>query len=282
MTLTIYADILFFINFLSDFIIIYLTGLFSDTGLRPLRAFISAVIGALCATALLSLSFGGIFASAFAVAFPMIMCFIAFGKRSHRAFWNIVFCFYMSAVLLYGGMYLMMTLYNMLFGLPGFTGRLILTLLFAALALIFYLLFRNLCQRSVKKEHGLVQAELCDGIRTYKLDLLTDSGNMVKDPFSARPVIIINPEHISAELLAAVTGNTAEGEHTGYAHIKPRVIPVKTVSGTTLLYAFLPQAMYIIQDGKRHKTDCIVAIDGNDNRFFGKDGIIPAALLEML
>lgn len=282
MTVTIYADLLFFINFFSDFIIIYLTGLFSDVGLKPSRAFISALIGALCATLLLSFSLGGVFAALFAVVFPMIMCFIAFGKRSHGAFWNLVFCFYLSAVLLYGGMYVMMTVYNMLFGLPGFYGRLVLTLIFAAAALIFYFIFREICGRSIKKKSGIAEAEMHDGVRSYRLTLLSDSGNMVKDPFSARPVVIINPACIDNELLLAITGDNHSVTDTQYRHIKPRVVPVKTVSGTSLLYAFIPQSMYIIENGKRHRIDCIVAIDTNDNRFFGKDGIIPATLLEML
>ncbi len=282
MMVTIYADLLFFINFFSDFIIIYLTGLFSDAGLQPSRAFISSFIGALLATVLLTLSVEGTYAVLFAVVFPFVMCYIAFGKRSHGAFINLVFLFYMSAVLLYGGMYVMMTLYNMLFGLPGFYGRLLLTLLFAAAALTLYFTFREICARSIKKKNGITEAELCDGVRTYKLTLLTDSGNMVKDPFSARPVVIINPECVDKELILAVSGENNFEKGTKYSHIKPRVVPVKTVSGTSLLYAFIPQSMYIVENGKKRRADCIVAIDTNSNRFFGRDGIIPSALLEML
>ncbi len=282
MTLIIYADLLFLINFFSDFIIIFLTGLFSGTGLKPARTLLSAAVGSLCATFLLSFSDYGIYTALFVAIFPFILCYFAFGKRRISTFGNLIFYFYFSSVLLYGGMYAMMSVFNMFFGIPGFVGRIVLTLFFALAALLFYFIFRSICQRSIKINQNRVEAELSDGIKTYNLTLLVDSGNMVKDPFSSKPVAIISSSCLDKDLLNAVTGSLDGNHPTGYNHIRPRVIPIKTVSGTALLYAFIPQSMYIYMDKKKYNADCIIAIDNHENQFFGKDGIIPSTMLETL
>lgn len=163
--------------------------------------------------------------------------------------------------------------------------RITFLLLIALLILCFAacLLFSTRISRGVRVKENSVKAELFDGYRTYTLDLICDSGNFAKDPFSGKPVSVISKNSIDSELLKALSATFSENEATGnYIGIRPRVIPIKTVNGISLLYAFIPKSMYIIRGKEKLPIDTIVAIDNRENAFFGKDGIISSQIIENL
>ncbi len=280
MTVIIYADILFLLNMVSDFLILFLTGMFSGTGLKFSRAVISALIGAFIGTLLLCVDNVGIAAALITVTTPLLLCFAAFGKRSPPAFWNLVFYFYLSAVMLFGGVYAMSSVITLFFSNADLSGKALIAFLLIGAVTLIYLIFSSLTGRGLKRKTNEVKAELFDGVKSYSLNLLVDSGNMAKDPFSQKPVAIISAESLDRKLVEAVCDS--DRENVEYNFIRPRVIPIKTVSGTALLYAFIPKKMYILSDGEKLTTDCIVAIDNRNNPFFGKDGIIPHGLVQML
>lgn len=278
MSRIIYADLLFIINFASDFIILYLAGIFSGIGIKFFNLMVSSIIGAVSGTAILCLENPGVASALYVIFTPCLMCFLTFGKKSLRTFGNTVFWFYFSSVLLYGGMYAMASIITLF--LQGITvpEGFLFTILLIIGASLMYILFNSFFNRGIKQSEQRVKAELFDGRKKYELDFLVDTGNMAKDPFSAKPVVIVSAKALDTELLYAVC-KSLEYNNQLYSNIRPRVIPMKTVSGTALLYAFVPESMYIYIGKKRYKTDCIVAIDQRENAFFGKDGIIPETLL---
>lgn len=280
MTSIIYADILFFLNFFSDIVILFMTGLFSGNGLKFVRTIFSALMGALFGTVVLCLGGTGAAAAIATAAFPALMCFAAFGKRRLSALANLIFYFYLSSVMLFGGVYAVVSVMCMFFSAQGIKGKAVIAaLLIFAVALVYYI-FSSLCRNGFGRKHDLVRARISDGVKTYDLDLLVDSGNMARDPFSQRPVAIIGAGSLDKDLISAVCD--CDDRNKIYPDIRPRVIPIKTVSGTALLYAFIPESMYIFTDGKMLKADCIIAIDRRNDPFFGRDGIIPATLLGTL
>lgn len=175
----------------------------------------------------------------------------------------------------------MASVFSMIFRGLDISNGFILTVLFITATVFIYLLFSSFCSKAYKRDENCVRADMFDGKKNYSLSLLVDSGNMARDPFSAKPVVIINRNALDSELLDAVCSAFDEKDKDKcYNHIKPRVIPMKTVSGTTLLYAFVPESMHIILGNKKIKADCIIAIDSHENAFFGNDGIIPKVLLQ--
>ena len=282
MTQIIYADLLFLINLLADFVIMYLTCIFSGTGCKFIRILAAAVFGACFSVIVICGESPGIASLIFVLVMPVPMCFAAFGRKSLRTFGHLIFYFFFSSVLLYGGIYAMISLIFMFSGKTAIPDKFIFTLLLLVSVFIIYLFFSSLCTRGIKSKESRIKAEVFDGHRKYLLNLLVDSGNLVKDPFSSKPVVIVSKESLSKELICALSRSfDSSEEYCGdYKDIKPRVIPVKTVSGTTLLYAFVPESMYIYSKNKKFKTDCIIAIDSYSNAFFGNDGIIPEILLQ--
>lgn len=284
MTRIIYADLLFIINLFSDFFIIYLTGQFSGTGCSFGRLVLSSFIGALSGTAILCLDASGPGTVLFILLIPPLLCITAFKKRSIRALADIIVYFFFSSVILYGGVYAMASVISVFFGKAAVRERFIFTLLLIAAVFFVYILYSSFFTRGLKRKEKRVTAELNDGHRKYDLELLVDSGNLAKDPFSAKPVVIVRGSSLDKELIDALSHSFEEGYEriVSYKHIRPRVIPMKTVSGTALLYAFIPESMFILIDKKRIRADCIIAIDNHENSFFGKDGIIPETLLQTL
>ena len=280
MTEIIYADLLLLINLTADFLILLLTSLFSVAAPRLGRFLLSALIGALVGTCTVCIGENGIISVLAVCITPVIMCFVAFGKRRIRAFSGLVFYFYLSSVLLYGGMYAMFSFVSLLGRGSAPSLGFSVSLLLLGGVFIIYMLCSSLCRSGIKRRENQVKAELFDGIRSYSLNLLVDSGNVARDPFSAKPVAVISGSALDKELIRAVSAGFDETiTQSEYSHIKPRVIPLKTVSGTSLLYAFIPKSLYIHTGGKKIKADCIVAIDTHDNSFFGRDGIIPQSLI---
>lgn len=280
MTQIIYADLLFIINMLVDFIILIFTGLLSEIGLNFKRITFSALTGAVTAVCIICIFPYGFAYILYTVSFPLILILIAFGRRQIKTFIYITLYFYLSSALLYGGICAMISVISMISGTTEYQVGFAITVLVIAVTAFGYLIFSAFSQRGMKNSTGYVNAELNDGNRTYNLTLLADSGNLAKDPFSAKPVVILKADVLDEALVNAVCHSFPETEpEPAYRHIKPRVIPMKTVSGTTLLYAFIPEKLYIIKGKKKIRADCITAIDMHKNSFFGKDGIIPTSLL---
>lgn len=159
-------------------------------------------------------------------------------------------------------------------------------LLIVALLLLCFaicLLFSARISRAARVKENSVKVELFDGYKTYVLDLICDSGNFAKDPFSGKPVSVISKNSVDSELVKALSSTFSGDERVGnYTGIRPRVIPIKTVNGISLLYAFIPKGMYIIRGKEKLPIDTIVAIDNRENAFLGKDGIISSQIIENL
>lgn len=279
----IYADLLFFINLFADYLILYLTSKLTLAHTRLSRLACGAATGAVFGTLSVCTGLSGIMTAILILAVPLLMCFIAFGRKKAGTFLRLIFYFYLSSSLLYGGMYAMQSFLSNISGaLQGRQGFAFVMTLLAGAAII-YILASSAISRSVRMKSATVKIELCDGCRTYTLRLLCDTGNLARDPFSGKPVTVISKDAVDNELYTALSGAFEDNStQSAYRHIKPRVIPVKTVSGTSLLYAFIPENMSVYIGNKKKALDSIIAIDTHSNAFLGNDGIISGELLEFV
>ncbi len=279
----IYADLLFIINLFADYLILFLTSKFTLAHTSLLRLTGASFTGAAFGTLSVCLGKGRTILAAFILVIPAFMCFVAFGKKKPGTFAGLIFFFYLSASLLYGGMYAMQSFLSMISesfrDTPGFV---FIMLLLAATATI-YIVASTAVSRSIKEKNSTVKIELYDGCRTYTLSLLCDTGNLARDPFSGKPVTVISKNAVDDKLYEALSNAfTDKKTQSPYRHIKPRVIPIKTVSGTALLYAFIPENMAVYVGNKKKELDSIVALDTHDNAFLGNDGVISGELLEFV
>ena len=120
-----------------------------------------------------------------------------------------------------------------------------------------------IADRRAKKPKNAILSVTYKG-KSARLKALRDSGNMLRDPLSGRSVAVISA---SAAQKLSVSADTINVSHV-------RIIPVKSVGYTGMLYGFLPDLAFV--DGKKLKL--CVAIDQKSSDFSGYDAIIPEDL----
>ena len=256
----IYADTLFAVNFSMDFLSLYIAGKSLRSPIRPLRLAGAAALGAVFAT--LFAVFSGesaaqrlIWGLAF-IACTAGMCALAYSGRIIRSA-----AVFIAVNLGLGGMisamcgWLRMRGLMMTPSLEPFT-----LLVFAGIAGAVSLIYRRLS--SVKRREVSASFTL-DGTKR-ELRLLVDSGNLLCEPISRRPVIVVSP---SAAGMGELTPDDIPPE------IAPRLraIPAESVTGKRVIYGF---ASEVIVEGRA--VEAIIAPVDSD--YGGLDGIIPEIL----
>ncbi len=288
--MTVYADILFLINFSMDFLSLRLTAKIMHIPLRPARAVLSSSVGAMAGTLtilfipdtpayhLLSILAG--------VISSVLMGAIAMG-------WNNIIR--KSAVLWGAGAFIggIFTLLLELGGSMNPAGNSYDSLtsgskrsgsdgvgeIFIVCAVVSCALVRLFSSASSKKT-----AELRFTVRgkSYAMTALCDSGSSAADPFTAAPVVIVASRAVPgfAGTMAGLAGNPAEPTDESKQSesvrkpLKVRVIPIKTAAGERVLYGFVPDSLSV--DGK--ERDAVIAVDGDNKAYSGFPAIVPAKI----
>lgn len=269
------------INFSMDFLSLYITGKALHSQIKPLRLASAAAIGALYATVSAVIGNGNlplrIVWSALFIATAFAMCFVAFEKRV------------LKASLTFGAVNL--TLGGTMTALFGFIERLGISaepssggyspLIFAAYAAISGVVSMA-WGKFRKKSESTSTAALSISVFGEKLafNCLVDSGNLLCDPISRKPVVIISEkklgiiskDRLSQKLFCGKEPVTAYdcSDLKGF-----RIIPAKGVTGTKLLYGFIPDEITVNEKA----VEAVVAIDSENESFGDFDGIVPEILI---
>ncbi len=273
-TVTIYADVLFFINFVIDYLCLYITGKILCARFKLPRMAAAAALGGgySCLAVYLDITLWYI-ALPMHIASALLICAVAFGRK---AIWPKTGMFILTCGLLGGimcGAYALMgrsfyigggfymdadPLFVLVFGIT------------ASAAALLYLLF---CR---KKSYG----KYADITFTYNgapfhVRLLCDSGCFLRDSISGDPVIIVAKKALGWKI--NITG--ADEETLGALGKTSRLIPVHTVSGSNILPAFRPESINLHCDSGVKTLSAVIAIDYSDTPYGGFDGIIPTEVL---
>ena len=259
--MTVYADVLFFIDFSMDFLTLYLAARITHTPPKKGRLLASAAVGALGGTLLTivqpgdSLRWLSIPAG---LILSFIMTLIALGVkqppdlliRDFLLIWGV-------GVSLGGVMTWLMSLGTPVFLQPhrGFPAV-------YALCLIGAILFTRIegARRRTKTATVIWSAGPYGGSFTA----LCDSGSFAADPISGRAAILVKKEALGGITMALA--NPEAGLHY-------RLIPIAGVCGEKLLSGFVPDSVTV--NGR--KVEAVLAVADSD--FAGYDGLIPAVLL---
>lgn len=265
----IYADLLFIINFSMDFLCLFITDRLLGCGRRALRLTIASFLGALYGFLpyYINLSPAPLLLGNLVSAGAMILT--AFGKQPIKHFFRTTAVFLVASALMGG---LITAIYNTtgkyhngIYTEIGAVSFAVICLVSALTALCFGLIFR--------KKVNTPSAEVCISIKGEKIHarLIADSGNLVTEPFSALPVIIL-----SSSVLPKPYDNP-EGEHFP---LSVRAIPFSTAAGKSCFLGFRPDKIEIIKLGKKPvSAEAYIAVDTSYNNYSGYDGILPTSIL---
>ncbi len=196
--MTVYADVLFCVNFAINFLVLYLTGKIGRLSPPLWRLALGAVAGAAYAVFMFfpRLSFG--YSAAAKVLFSLFVVALTFNLRGIRLYIKSVGIFYLVTFCLGGGV---MALFYFT-GMGQRTGAIVKNgILYMNLPWEILLLSVGVCYGIIRMIWGVLQSRLSQESMYRKvgifwngkevwLDALLDTGNALCEPFSGAPVIV--------------------------------------------------------------------------------------------
>lgn len=265
----IYADVLVLINFVLDFLSLFIAGRLTSKKFRTFRLIAASLFGALY-----SLVYYILYPIAWYWLLPMhiaaacMICLIAYKVSSFKDFIKLTAVFILSAALLGG-------ILNAVYGISGTFSEGIYTeisapslILISLLSTMIALGYAVLCKK--KTVYKSIRAYIYIDDKPIKVDLLVDSGNLVTEPFSSLPVIIVRSSAMPPPLDKPAPENSP---------VPLRVIPIKTSSGGGMLFGFIPKKVVLRPLFDKEVTvEAAVAIDTKTKSFGTYDGLLPYTL----
>ena len=288
----IYGDILFIINFSMDFLALYASARILSRRIHILSAVLAASLGALYAIVSLFTPGNAFITLLLNAAIALLMCYIVFGGGFSLLLRSaLLFC--IINLLIGGGMTALMNLINALRGsqkvfmeghvvsLGGDLPPIWILLAGGIGALVAVFTGRAAKKRAVA---GYSQATITFRGRSVTLSCLRDSGNLLSEPVSGRPVIVTTFHAIRPLLSSPLDrifrrGSTDALDHLDITDIrKIRLIPSTGAGYAGLLIGLIPDTAVI--DGIE-KDICLAALPENADGFRKDadfDAIIPMSL----
>ena len=274
--MTIYVDLYFLLNFVLDLFSILICQRVLGYRLRIARLILASFIGACYSVAVLR--FSAPYAILVHLMFGALMLLIACGFGSTRRFLRLLLLFFGVCFLL-GGAVTAIGRGISLFRTAGSRGHLTLSIVLAA-ALIggMICLYWGRSTLLKKGHHALSVTVNINGHRlTFKG--YADSGNVLRDPLEATPVILAN-RTLSHQIYGLFTNrpppSLAYTDPKFYEGMPLRLIPCDTVAGKVIL-----PALKITEAEVEGETIALcIALDfARKGDYCGFDALIPSSIL---
>ena len=282
--MTVYADLLFLINFSMDYLCLYVCARVLKRKMRLVRMLISASLGGIYSVAALFLSVPSPVELLFDALVCVIMCVIVFFECG-RGIGSLFLCsfLYIGISMMSGGC--MTALFNLLnkadLPLTGIDDDGISTYLFAILAAAAGIISLK-SGDAISRRAPINECKLkvtFSGKETLLMGF-SDSGNLVRDPISGTAVIFIKREKFSqiADLSvidAFLAGNPSlDPDYKGI-----RMIPINTASGKSLSAAIKPKKITIELPDTSYEIDALISPTATNGNLGGYEAIVPAELI---
>ena len=267
--IVIYADILFLINFSLDYLCLFIAGRLQNTFCKALRLLSAAAFGGIYSFVPYMIELPVALMMCLHIGAAALMCFIAFGKRDTKKFLLISLTFLVTSALMGG---LITAIYNISGkysdGAYTETDALsfcLICLLSASIAISYGLI----CKKKIHTRSTDVRIYI--GNERISARLLCDSGNLVTEPFSSLPVIVIS---------SACLPYPYDMPESDAFPLPLRAIPFSTSAGKSCFLGFRPDRVEIITPTKSPKrVDAFIGIDTENRNYSGYDGLVPTSIL---
>lgn len=272
---TVYADVLLALNFFINYFLLLSVGRIMKAHISRTRVCLGAAFGAACSLTLFlpPMPFG--VGSIVRIIISSVMILIAFRQRSVRAFgrYLLVTC---AVTFGFGGAMLALWLTVAPHGMYYRNGTVYFSLspeFIIAVTVACYTIITlagRICRR-LELNSGECGAVIRTESGTRSLRLICDTGNMLTEPFSGLPVIVVRRSSL---------GNAIPDDLiSGWKNANFRVIPYSAVGGEGLLCAFSPESIQLRIGRRKKSVRCYVAISDNlENCEY--DGIVNPKILD--
>ena len=257
---TVYADVLFCVNFFIDFALLAVTARILKRRLSGLRLTLCAALGAAYSVAMFFPDMTLLATVGIKLLFSAALALAAFGARTAAGYFKSLGVFYAVSFgfggVVFGAYTLLRPNGVIISGDAVYidVDPFFLFMLIGGSYCAVWIFSRLLPKRSERRVRVLLRA----GGRTAALNALYDSGNGLTEPISGAPVLVAEyaavarliPKPARPAFRGRPCAEAAEWGH-GYRLISAR----GAFGGESLLPAFRPDAVKVISEGAEYETD---------------------------
>lgn len=287
---TLYADILFLINFCMDFFSLYLSVKILMQKVRLKHLLSASVLGAFysvfstiyCGNAAVSFIIG--------IAAAFVLCYIAVGRTDNvRLYLKTVVLFFIISLLLGGIITFLYSALNRVFAAADFSARdntvkAAVFILLGAIGALCINISNRILYCAVRTKMASIKVVLDK--KTVTLDALVDSGNLLRDPISGRQVIVVTMASVEPvlpfDIRRIIKSNSYDLSDLSMRNARRiRLIPAKGIGGNRTFIALVPDRIELIgKEGKKEELDALIAVeDSKKYNFAGYNAVMPATLI---
>lgn len=285
---TVYVDLLFMINFSMDFLCFFITAKIMGRKLSTGRAVIASAIGGVYSNVALFIGVGRILSLIADLGVCALICTLVFLKKGTARELPLYVLLYFAVSMALGGF--MTAIFNLLnrADLPIDTevSDGISVWVFALLALASALITLA-GGKLLRRKSGQTRADLrftYNG-RSITLSAMTDTGNLLRDPISAKPCIVADISALESILPGKIIRAARQGSVGGIEGLsaedakKVRIIPINTASGEGALIALRMERITIEGKSGGAEIDALVALSQINRTADGCKALLPPELL---
>ncbi len=255
----VYGDLLFCVNFSMDFLCFYLTAKLLHRRLPLWRTVFASAIGGVYAVAALLIRTSGALALIFDLAVCVCMNCAVFCQKKLRP-WRLLLCaavYFAVSAALGGCMSALYSLFNRADaagGQDGGTGAgTVGFFLLAAVAALITLLGGRFFRRSAAGTHCRIEVTLAG--KRAATDAFVDSGNLLREPLSGLPVVVMDPGVAEALLGRRGCDELLAGRMPADLGARLRPVPSTGATGKKLLIAVRPDTVTVTDEkGRSHSV----------------------------
>ncbi len=283
--MTVYLDIILIENILMNYIILYATGFIQKQKIKQIRLIISSTLGG--AYAIISyLNIIPIYSNFFMkILLSIIMIYVAFNIQNIKKLLKTILLFYLSSFVMGGCALALLYIINpenisfkngVLIG----TYPMKVTLIAGVVGFLIIQISFQINKRQMKKKDMICDLEISINKKKIKLKSYVDTGNMLKEPLTKEPVIIVEKEKLN-NIINVNIEEILGGDDKKIEKIKFRIIPFKTIGNENgILIGIKPDFVKIIfEDNEKYVENVII---GMYDKKIGKEyqALIGLELLE--
>ena len=248
MGMKVYLDVIFFINYIYDFIILLSSSILLKRNTKIIRIILGSLFGSLTMF-IYFIRMNNVELFLYKVFISSVMLVITFNYKNIRYFFKNLYYFYLIGIILGG---LIFFINNNAFFIKN---NLIMGIILSIICIFFYI--NNI--KDLKTNYNkYLKVKLYFNNYKIVLNAFLDTGNKLKDPYTFKPIIIVNKDYIKEK-------------------DKTILVPYKTCNYEGLLECIKPNKIYI--DGIGYKRNFLVGITDRIN-IDGVDCILNESLME--
>lgn len=264
--MTVYLDIVLIENILMNYIILFATGFIQKVQIHQIRIILSSILGGVYAI-ISYLNIIPIYSSFFMkILLSIIMVYIAFNPKNYKKMLKIILLFYLSSFVMGGCALALLYIVNpqninFQNGVLVGTYPMKITLIAGIVGFIIIQIAFQINKKQIKKKDMFSKIEISINDKKSELKAYVDSGNMLKEPITKIPVIIVEKDKIK-NLINIDFEKIAGGDSQSIKNLKIRIIPFNSIGKQNgLLIGVKPDYVKIkYDDNEKYVKDVIIGI----------------------